>query len=389
MPPFIQSLIANPWILIILAALAGLYLLWRSRRQEFRGMGGAAILGQYTRDLTADARAGKIGAVIGRTEETERVIHILSRKTKNNPILLGEPGVGKTAIVEGLVRRVATGDVPENLKDKKVLALDLGGMISGTKYRGEFEERVKKLLAEIIKEKRSIILFIDEVHMIVQAKGTEGALNVSDILKPALARGDLQTIGATTQKEYEQFIRPDDALDRRFQPVIVNEPKAGDALQMLRGIKVAYEKHHRVKFDDEALRAAVELSSKYIKTRYLPDKAIDLIDEAGAKVGIEASHDAHHAVGLLHAAGSEKRNLKKQAHARKVELEQELAHIKKLEAEMKDESEVADVRKRVEHLISELSEIETETREAVPMVTAADIKKIVSDWVGIALEKVV
>lgn len=389
MPPFIQSLISNPWALIILAALVGLYLLWRSRRHEFQGMGGSSMLGSYTRDLTADARAGKIGAVIGREEETERVIHILSRKTKNNPILLGEPGVGKTAIVEGLVRRVAAGDVPENLKGKKVLALDLGGMISGTKYRGEFEERVKKLLAEIIKEKRTIILFIDEVHMIVQAKGTEGALNVSDILKPALARGDLQTIGATTKAEYEEFIRPDDALDRRFQPVIVNEPKAGDALQMLRGIKSAYEKHHRVKYDDEALRAAVELSAKYIERRFLPDKAIDLLDEAGAKVGIEASHDAHHAAGLLHAAGGEKRNLKEQAHARKAELEQELAHVKKLEAEMADESEVADVRKRVEHLISELGEIETETREDIPTVTVADIKKIVSDWAGIPMEKVV
>lgn len=338
---FIQSLLFNPWIIVILIVLIGFYLLWRVRGKEFKGLGGSSTLLAYTRDLTADARAGKIDPVIGRDEETERVIHILSRKTKNNPILLGEPGVGKTAIVEGLVRRLVAEDIPDNLKDKRVLALDLGGMISGTKYRGEFEERVKKLLAEIIKEKRRIILFIDEVHMIVQAKGSEGALNVSDILKPALARGDLQTIGATTQKEYEQFIRPDDALDRRFQPVLVGEPKAVDALAIVRGIIGVYETHHKVQYAPEALEAAVALSAKYIHDRYLPDKAIDLIDEAGAKVGIEEGHEARHAAGLLHAAGCK--------HAEKMH----------------------------------------EHAGKIPIVSKQDIREIVAEWIGEPVDNIV
>lgn len=338
---FIQSLLFNPWIIVILVVLIGLYLLWRVRGKEFKSLGGSSTLGTYTRDLTADARAGKIEPVIGRDLETERVIHILSRKTKNNPILLGEPGVGKTAIVEGLVRRFVAGEVPDNLKDKRVLAVDLSGLISGTKYRGEFEERVKKLLAEVLKDKRKNILFIDEVHMIVQAKGSEGALNVSDILKPALARGDLQAIGATTQEEYEQYIKPDDALDRRFQPVLVGEPKIEDALAIISGIKPVYEKHHGVQYDDGALNAAVRLSAKYIKGRYLPDKAIDLIDEAGAKVGIEEGHEARHAAGLLHAAGCKRKDAIHK-HAGKI-----------------------------------------------PIVSADDIREIVSEWIGEPVEKII
>ncbi|MBI4135257.1 ATP-dependent Clp protease ATP-binding subunit [Candidatus Uhrbacteria bacterium] len=338
---FIQFIILNPWTLVILVALVGLYVLWRARRKEFRGLGGVSMLGAYTRDLTAEARADRIDPVIGREGEIDRLIHILARKTKNNPILLGAAGVGKTAIVEGLVRRIIAGDIPDNLKDKRLLALDLGGMISGTKYRGEFEERVKKLLAEIIKEKRKIILFIDEVHMIVQAKGAEGALNVSDILKPALARGDLQTIGATTQDEYERHIRPDDALDRRFQPVLVGEPNPQDALAILRGIKEVYEKHHGVQYDDEALKAAVEWGAKYIKGRYLPDKAIDLIDEAGAKVGIEENHEARHAAGLLHAAGCK--------HAEKMH----------------------------------------EHAGKTPVVGAQDIREIVAEWIGESVDKII
>lgn len=336
----IQSLFLNPWTLVILAVLVGLYLLWRLRGKGFKGLGGSSMLSIYTRDLTADARAGTVEPVIGRGGETERVIHILSRKTKNNPILLGEPGVGKTAIVEGLVRRLVAGDIPDNLNDKRVLALDLSGLISGTKYRGEFEERLKKLLAEVLKEKRKNILFIDEVHMIVQAKGSEGALNVSDILKPALARGDLQTIGATTKEEYEQYIRPDDALDRRFQPVIVGEPKPADALEILRGIKGVYEAHHKVQYEDAALQAAVELGAKYIKGRYLPDKAIDLIDEAGAKVGIEENHEARHAAGLLHAAGCK--------HAEKMH----------------------------------------EHAGKIPLVSVQDIREIVSEWIGEPVGKI-
>ncbi len=389
MPPFIMAIIVNPWTFVILAILAGLYLLWRSRKKEFKGLGGSRLSIAYTKDLTAEARAGKIEAVFGREEEIERIIHILSRKTKNNPFLLGAPGVGKTAIVEGLVLRLVAGDVPENLKSKRLLALDLGGMISGTKYRGEFEERVKKLLSEILAAKRQIILFIDEVHMIVQAKGSEGALNVSDILKPALSRGELQTIGATTSQEYEQFIRPDDALDRRFQPVIVNEPKAGDALQILRGAKIVYEQHHHVAFEDAALQAAVELSAKYIKGRYLPDKAIDLIDEAGAKVGIEASHGARHAAGLLYAGAS-----KASQHAltvqREDELKSELEHLKKIEAKMKNESEIKEIRAKMEHLIKNIEQADTTAAAGgTPVVTVQDIKEIVSEWANMPLEKVI
>jgi len=390
MPAFIQAMFLNPWTWIILVILVGLYLVWYSRNREFKGLGGTAALSAYTRDLTADAKAGKIDPVVGREEEIERTIHILSRKTKNNPVLLGAPGVGKTAVIEGLVRRIVARDVPENLKDKKVLALDLSGMISGTKYRGEFEERVKKLLSEVLAAKRQIILFIDEVHMIVQAKGSEGALNVSDILKPALARGDLQTIGATTSREYEQYIRPDDALDRRFQPVLVNEPQASDALHIIRGIKTVYEKHHHVRYTDEALEAAVNLSAKYIKGRYLPDKAIDLIDEAGASVGIEASRLTKHAIGLLHAAAGDKSKIVQSAILHKQELSVELKHLESLKAEMKEESEIADICIKLEHLVREFEEVEKNDKSGeVPVVEANDIKTIVSEWTGIALDKLV
>ena len=385
MPPFIQSLVTNPWTLVVFIVLVGLYLLWRRYPKFSNGMN---FLPAYTKDLTAEAKMGKLELVFGREEETERMIHILSRKTKNNPILLGAPGVGKTAVVEGLVLRIASGDVPKNLQNKRVLALDLGGMISGTKYRGEFEERVKKLLSEILKAKRQIILFIDEVHMIVQAKGSEGALNVSDILKPALARGDLQTIGATTSREYEEFIRPDDALDRRFQPIIVNEPKDVDALEIIRGIKKVYEDHHQVKFSDEALQAAVHLS-KYIKGRYLPDKAIDLIDEAGAKAGIEASHEHLHVAGLLHAAGGNKQIFKAEILEHKQELEAELNHFKKLELEMKEDSEVTEVRQKIEHLIKALDDMKMVNLEDLPVVTADDIKKIVSDWTSLPIGELI
>ncbi|MDO8505754.1 MAG: AAA family ATPase [bacterium] len=337
----IQTFIFGPWGVVIAVIIGGLYFVWQRRGKSFSGLSGTSMLGIYTRDLTAEARAGGGVAVIGRQNEIERVIHILARKTKNNPILLGEAGVGKTAIVEGLVQRIIAADVPETLKDKRLLGLDLGGLISGTKYRGEFEERVKKLLGEILREKRKVILFIDEVHMIVQAKGSEGALNVSDILKPALARGDLQAIGATTQEEYERYIKPDDALDRRFQPVLVGEPVQPDALLMLEGIKKTYEDYHRVEFSKDALEAAVALSAKYIKGRYLPDKAIDLIDEAGAKVGIEESHEARCVAGLLHAAGC-KQNEKKRAHDGKT-----------------------------------------------PIVSVEDIREIVAEWVGIKVEKIV
>ncbi len=261
-----------------------------------------SILTQFTTDLTEEARAKKLDPVIGRQDEIDRVIHILSRRRKNNPLLIGEPGVGKTAVIEGLAIRIVEGAVPASLAGKRILALDLPGMISGTKYRGEFEERMRKLTREIQSTARSIILFVDEVHMLEQASGTEGGMNVSDILKPALARGDLQAVGATTWREYEKFIRPDDALDRRFQPVLIGEPKPEDALAILRGTKAVYEAYHHVTIDDDALKEAVT-GSKAIENRFLPDKAIDLIDEACAKVAIESvSSSQTTALGVVHSA---------------------------------------------------------------------------------------
>lgn len=295
-----------PWYVIIFVAVGG-FLYWRWSRKN-RGntprMFGRSMLVSYTRDLTGEAAAGRLDPVIGRAEEIERTIHILSRRTKNNPLLLGEPGVGKTAIVEGIARRIAVDDVPDTLRGKRLLALDVGALISGTKYRGEFEQRLGQLIHEVESEQRHIILFIDEVQTIEQTKGAEGALSMSDIIKPPLARGDLQLIGATTWREYEAQIKSDDALNRRLQPVIVGEPSDEETFSILSGIKDVYEKYHGVRYRDGALRAAIMLSRQYITDRFLPDKAIDLIDEAGAKVAIEASANARHALGLLHAAGA-------------------------------------------------------------------------------------
>ena len=244
-------------------------------------------LDQFGRDLTAEARAGKIDPVIGRATEIERVIQILSRRTKNNPCLIGEPGVGKTAIAEGLALKIANGEVPELLKDKRIVALDLTGMVAGTKYRGDFEERIKAAIDEV-KKASDVILFIDELHTIVGAGSAEGSTDAANILKPSLARGDLQVIGATTLNEYKKHIEQDAALERRFQPVMVGEPTQEEAMQILKGLKDRYEAHHKVKITDEAINAAVKLSSRYISDRYLPDKAIDLIDEAAAGVRLKS-----------------------------------------------------------------------------------------------------
>lgn len=244
-------------------------------------------LDQFGRDLTAEARAGKIDPVIGRATEIERVIQILSRRTKNNPCLIGEPGVGKTAIAEGLALKIANGEVPELLKDKRIVALDLTGMVAGTKYRGDFEERIKAAIDEV-KKASDVILFIDELHTIVGAGSAEGSTDAANILKPSLARGDLQVIGATTLNEYKKYIEQDAALERRFQPVMVGEPTQEEAVQILKGLKDRYEAHHKVKITDEAIDAAVKLSSRYIADRYLPDKAIDLIDEAAAGVRLKS-----------------------------------------------------------------------------------------------------
>src|SRR5436190_846779 len=243
-------------------------------------------LQRYSRDLTELARKGRLDPVIGRDEEIRRVIQILSRRTKNNPVLIGEPGVGKTAIVEGLAQRVIAGDVPETLKRKKLLALDLGAMIAGTKYRGEFEDRLKAVLKEI-EESGDIILFIDELHTLVGAGGAEGSMDASNMLKPALARGEIRCIGATTLNEYQKYIEKDKALDRRFQKTYVGEPTVEDTIAILRGLKERYEIHHGVKIKDPAIIAAAMLSHRYITERFLPDKAIDLIDEAAASLRME------------------------------------------------------------------------------------------------------
>ena len=232
------------------------------------------------------AQSGKLDPVIGRDDEIRRVLQILSRRTKNNPILVGEPGVGKTAIAEGLAQRIINGDVPENLKSKKIFALDMAALIAGAKYKGEFEERLKSVVKEVTSAE-DVVLFIDEIHTLVGAGGGEGAMDAANILKPALAKGQLRAIGATTLNEYQKYIEKDKALERRFQKVLVDEPNSEDAISILRGIKEKYENHHKVRIKDEAIVAAVELSQRYISDRFLPDKAIDLIDEAASKLRLE------------------------------------------------------------------------------------------------------
>ncbi|NQV13559.1 MAG: ATP-dependent Clp protease ATP-binding subunit [Parcubacteria group bacterium] len=356
-------------IIIIAAVAMVVAAAWTQRdrlKQISRGFGSStSILDSYSRDLTAQAKEGKLDPVINRQSEIARVIQILSRRTKNNPILLGEAGVGKTAIAEGLAQKIASGEIPSSLKDKRVLAINVSGMIAGTKYRGEFESRLKKIMEEIHQARRQIILFIDEVHILMEAKGAEGAMDPSDILKPALARGDLQAIGATTLQDYEKYIKPDESLERRFQPVVVKPPTVKMTIEILEGIAPVYEKHHRVKYTPEALKAAAVLSDKYIKNRYLPDKAIDLIDESGAKIRLKAINIPNRIKKLQEGI------------ARLSEVRQKATSQRKRSV---IDKKIATKQKKI--AISNINQEKDRSGSKLPTVDAEDIRGILADWIG-------
>ena len=329
-------------------------------------------LGQYGRDLTAEARAGKLDPVIGRDEEIRRVIQILTRRTKNNPVLIGEPGVGKTAIVEGLAGRIVRGDVPEALRDKRLVALDLGALIAGAKYRGEFEERLKAVLKEIKAAEGGIVLFIDELHTIVGAGAAEGAMDAGNMLKPMLARGELHAIGATTLDEYRKHIEKDAALERRFQPVLVGEPSVEDTVSILRGLKERYEVHHGVRITDGAVIAAASLSDRYIADRFLPDKAIDLIDEAASRLRMEITSDP------LELDELKRQVLQLQIEREALKQEKDKAakeRLGRIEAELEAaESERQALEARIEgerQLIADLSGVKEEIERAGHQIDAA------------------
>jgi ATP-dependent Clp protease ATP-binding subunit ClpB len=390
-------------------------------------------LEKYARNLVEDARNGKLDPVIGRDEEIRRVLQILSRRTKNNPILIGEPGTGKTAIVEGLAHRILRGDVPENLKDKQLYSLDMGALIAGAKYKGEFEERLKSVINEVTSSDGNIILFIDEIHTLVGAGKGEGAMDAANILKPALARGELRSIGATTLDEYQKYFEKDKALERRFQMVMVNEPDTLSSISILRGLKERYENHHKVRIQDDAIIAAVELSNRYITERFLPDKAIDLMDEAAAKLRMERDsvpEELDEITRKLKQLEIEREAIKRENDTAKLEqLNKEIADLKeqekqfqakwqsertlvnqiqqhkqeienlKLEAERAEREgnygRVAEIRYgKLKELESKIQEIEVQLKstqggEAMikEEVTAEDIADVVSRWTGIPVSK--
>ena len=390
-------------------------------------------LQKYARNLIEDARAGKLDPVIGRDEEIRRVLQILSRRTKNNPILIGEPGTGKTAIVEGLAERIVRGDVPENLKDKQLYSLDMGAMLAGAKYKGEFEERLKSVVKEVMQADGNIILFIDEIHTLVGAGGGEGAMDAANILKPALARGELRAIGATTLNEYQKYFEKDKALERRFQTVLVDEPDELDAISILRGLKERYENHHKVRIQDDACIAAVKLSERYISDRFLPDKAIDLMDEAAAKLRMERDsvpEELDEITRRLKQLEIEREAIKRENDTEKIaQLDKEIAELKEQEhgfrakwegerglvnkiqqdkqeiEQLKYEADraeregnyerVAEIRysrlKQLEDNIKNIQQQLQATQDGQAMVreevTADDIAEVVSRWTGIPVTR--
>ena len=392
-------------------------------------------LNKYARNLNEYAESGKLDPVIGRDEEIRRVIQILSRRTKNNPILIGEPGVGKTAIAEGIAYRIIQGDVPENLKSKTVFSLDMGALIAGAKYKGEFEERLKAVIKEVTQSDGEIILFIDEIHTLVGAGGGEGAMDAANILKPALARGELRAIGATTLNEYQKFFEKDKALERRFQKIMVDEPYTQDAISILRGLKERYETHHKVRIKDEAIIAAVELSQRYISDRFLPDKAIDLMDEAASKLRLEMDSVPEVVDELnrkIMQLEIEREAIKRENDEKKVkELSEEIANFSserdslkarwkaekdlvdainnqgeqietfKLEADQAeragDYGKVAELRygkikeaqDKVEQLKQQLAETQVDNRMLKEEVTSEDIAGVVSRWTGVPVTKMI
>ncbi len=329
-------------------------------------------LNQFGQDLTKKAEEGKLDPVIGRKQEIERVIEILSRRTKNNPCLIGEPGVGKTAAVEGLAQKIASGDVPEILKDKRVVTLDISGMVAGAKYRGDFEERIKKALNEV-KKAGDVILFIDEIHTIVGAGAAEGAIDAANILKPLLARGEIQLVGATTLNEYRKFIEKDAALERRFSPVTVNEPSEKETIQILKGIRDKYEAHHNVKITDEAIEAAVKLSIRYVNDRFLPDKAIDLIDEASSKARLRTYTEPDSLKELQEKIDKTKNEKEEAVLNQKFE---KAAELRDTEKALRDKFE------------KEQSKWKSKNTKSIVTITEENIAEVIANWTGIPAKKI-